>query len=629
MQLRSEIAGRLEALVEPSTHQSAVKRVYIAGKFYRGPYKDNAPDLIVGYQRGYRVSWEAAIGKTTRSVFQPNTKAWSGDHCVDPSLVPGILFCTHRIANENPRLIDVAPTVLSMFGIAVPDYMDGKASTWSTRNAKDRWSTRRRPGGGRIMSARCRPEDHAEDLDRGRGRRGGRWRGGLGAGNYWLGSRRNVSRSAGKKVIIIGIDGMDPRLSERMMKEGLLPNLEKLRAGAGSARWARALRRRALLRGPTSSTGPGRATMGFSTSSIAIPRSSAHRFYSAAETIPGVGAWEMGDYRLPLDFWPFNHKPTDDGAQAAGNAVLGLPGRRRGAVDVLRHSEQLSGEPVASRPPSVHLRHGHARHAGPLRHVPAFRRERTCGAAGRRGWEAVAGSRLTDDGATARLVGPEDGLLKKPKPIGIEFRVHRDREAVRPWSRSRAGRSCSSRASGARWTKLDFTLSRRGSCRVRASPGICRFYLQEVAPNFRLYVSPINMDPRAPALTISEPASFVKDVSGRLGPFATTGFQEDYTRGRTASSATTSIARQAGMVLEARLALLDYALENYEDGLLFFYFSSSDLQSHMFWWDSDDPHPIRSDAEAKKYFGHVYRLYRKLDQVIGDSDGPIRPAGDA
>ncbi len=77
-------------------------------------------------------------------------------------------------------------------------------------------------------------------------------------------------------------------------------------------------------------------------------------------------------------------------------------------------------------------------------------------------------------------------------------------------------------------------------------------------------------------------------------------------------------ARQAGMVLDERLALLDYALENYEDGLLFFYFSSSDLQSHMFWWDSDDPHPIRTDAEAKKYFGHVHRLYRKLDEVIGD-----------
>ena len=118
---------RLEGLVDPVTHESAVKRVYVAGKFYRGPYKDNAPDLIVGYQRGYRVSWEAAIGKTTDAVFHANTKAWSGDHCVDPSLVPGIMFCNRPIANENPRLIDIAPTVLTMFGIDVPEYMDGKA----------------------------------------------------------------------------------------------------------------------------------------------------------------------------------------------------------------------------------------------------------------------------------------------------------------------------------------------------------------------------------------------------------------------------------------------------------------------------------------------------------------------
>ena len=100
--LREEIAGRLEALVDPTTGESAVKRVYIAAQFYRGPYKDNAPDLIVGYRRGYRVSWEAAIGKTTDAVFHPNTKAWSGDHCVDPSLVPGILFCNRPIADREP-----------------------------------------------------------------------------------------------------------------------------------------------------------------------------------------------------------------------------------------------------------------------------------------------------------------------------------------------------------------------------------------------------------------------------------------------------------------------------------------------------------------------------------------------
>jgi predicted AlkP superfamily phosphohydrolase/phosphomutase len=103
-----------------------VKRVYQASTTYRGPYKDRAPDLIVGYQRGYRASWETAVGRVTEEVLHPNTKAWSGDHCIDVSLVPGVLFCNRPIATEDPRLMDVGPTVLDLFGVAIPEYMDGK-----------------------------------------------------------------------------------------------------------------------------------------------------------------------------------------------------------------------------------------------------------------------------------------------------------------------------------------------------------------------------------------------------------------------------------------------------------------------------------------------------------------------
>src|SRR5262249_17790322 len=124
--LRQEIAGRLTALVDDELGASAVLRVYNASKFYKGPYSESGPDLIPGYQRGYRVSWETAIGKTTDSVFHANKKAWSGDHCVDPSLVPGILFCNRPVATKSPRLLDIGPTVLSLFGIKVPEYMDGK-----------------------------------------------------------------------------------------------------------------------------------------------------------------------------------------------------------------------------------------------------------------------------------------------------------------------------------------------------------------------------------------------------------------------------------------------------------------------------------------------------------------------
>jgi predicted AlkP superfamily phosphohydrolase/phosphomutase len=143
-QLREEIAERLTGLIDPQTGGSAIKRTYITSKVYRGPYKEHAPDLIPGYQRGYRVSWETAIGRTTESVFHDNTKAWSGDHCIDPSLIPGVLFCNHPVQTENPRLLDLGPTILQMFGVPIPPHMDGKALTI---------------GGGRILSGRKAPAE--------------------------------------------------------------------------------------------------------------------------------------------------------------------------------------------------------------------------------------------------------------------------------------------------------------------------------------------------------------------------------------------------------------------------------------------------------------------------------------
>jgi predicted AlkP superfamily phosphohydrolase/phosphomutase len=129
VRLRDEIQQRLAGLADPANGQPAFQRIYQATKIYRGPYTDQAPDLIVGYASGYRVAWDTAVGRTARQVFHDNTKAWSGDHCVDPSVVPGVLFCNHKIAEQQPRLLDIAPTVLQLFGIPAPDYMDGCALT--------------------------------------------------------------------------------------------------------------------------------------------------------------------------------------------------------------------------------------------------------------------------------------------------------------------------------------------------------------------------------------------------------------------------------------------------------------------------------------------------------------------
>lgn len=125
-QLRNEISDCLSGLVDPLNGTKAIKRIYQAARVYNGPYKTQAPDLIIGYEQGYRVSWEAANGQTSHDVFHSNTRAWSGDHCVDPSVVPGVLFCNHEILTEGPRLLDIGPTVLELFGVAAPPYMDGQ-----------------------------------------------------------------------------------------------------------------------------------------------------------------------------------------------------------------------------------------------------------------------------------------------------------------------------------------------------------------------------------------------------------------------------------------------------------------------------------------------------------------------
>ena len=71
-------------------------------------------------------------GRVTGTIFEDNTKAWSGDHCVDPRLVPGVLFSNKRIAVEKPAIVDLAPTILKLFGLSLPSHLDGKPWTIAT-----------------------------------------------------------------------------------------------------------------------------------------------------------------------------------------------------------------------------------------------------------------------------------------------------------------------------------------------------------------------------------------------------------------------------------------------------------------------------------------------------------------
>ena len=123
--LLDELRNKLMAVVDPETGEHVIAQVYKAEDWYTGECVDQAPDLIVGYNSGYRGSWETALGKVTRTLITDNNKAWSGDHCMAKEVIPGVLFASKPITNPQPALYDLAPTILGEFGISPTPNMVG------------------------------------------------------------------------------------------------------------------------------------------------------------------------------------------------------------------------------------------------------------------------------------------------------------------------------------------------------------------------------------------------------------------------------------------------------------------------------------------------------------------------
>jgi predicted AlkP superfamily phosphohydrolase/phosphomutase len=127
MQIKNEIAQKLPKVTDPKNNAPVITQAYDAHSIYRGPFVDLAPDLVVGYQRGYRSSDETVLGKLPKELVGDRTNLWSADHCMDPAVVPGMLVSNKAWTHPKPGLWDMAPTILSCFGVPTPAEMDGKA----------------------------------------------------------------------------------------------------------------------------------------------------------------------------------------------------------------------------------------------------------------------------------------------------------------------------------------------------------------------------------------------------------------------------------------------------------------------------------------------------------------------
>ncbi|MDP8244153.1 MAG: alkaline phosphatase family protein [Candidatus Hinthialibacter antarcticus] len=122
VQLKDDRPGRDNA--------SAVTEVKLRDEIWHGSYANDAhdcPDLQVGFNEGYRVSWQTCLGGISNVIIEDNLEKWSGDHCSFASVhVPGMFFSSKKISGDQPSIYDFAPTVLTHYGLPLPDEMEGR-----------------------------------------------------------------------------------------------------------------------------------------------------------------------------------------------------------------------------------------------------------------------------------------------------------------------------------------------------------------------------------------------------------------------------------------------------------------------------------------------------------------------
>ncbi len=124
--LKEEIVKKIVLVKDDQYNESPVKLAFKREDIYRGPYTPNAPDVVVGYTVGYRVSWESAVNFVGERLFSDNIRFWSGDHAFTRDAVPGIFYCNRKIQHKDPSLADISPTILKAFGIQPPAFIEGK-----------------------------------------------------------------------------------------------------------------------------------------------------------------------------------------------------------------------------------------------------------------------------------------------------------------------------------------------------------------------------------------------------------------------------------------------------------------------------------------------------------------------
>ncbi len=427
-----------------------------------------------------------------------------------------------------------------------------------------------------------------------------------------------------QQVIVLGFDGLDPTLCSEMMEAGLLPNLSKL-AAIGSYH---------MLETSTPPQSP----------------------VAWSNLITGTDSGQHGVFdfvhRDPVTALPFSFAATTEAPNP-----LPLVGNRLDSISMF-------GYEIPVRSPKLEInRHAPAfweylTEAGIPTHI--FRMPANYPPTASSGahfcclsdmgtvdlveslgtfsyytedpgeWDnrmSQGGGRLyqmevSNHRAKGRFVGPTNTFkAQKGRPgpgsssaetADVEFEVYRDPESPVATVEYGGRTVVLKEGEWSEWQPIEFEMIRH----VLSLKAICRFYLKQVHPYVKLYVTPFNFDPQEEMWEIDQPADWSVRVSDAVGRYYTQGLPEETKALSNKVLTRDEFLAQADLVYKERLKLLGFALDHYQGGLLFFYFGTSDQIGHMFWGAREPDHPAITPAEHEKYRGLMEEVYARLDGVV-------------
>ncbi len=228
---------------------------------------------------------------------------------------------------------------------------------------------------------------------------------------------------------------------------------------------------------------------------------------------------------------------------------------------------------------------------------------------------------VADNAVSADLLGPMNSL-RTPKDDSrdpyvnatkVPFKVYLDPDQDDAVRLDIQGRSVLLRKGEySEWVQLDFELLPV----IGTVSGIARFLVKQVRPTFQLYITPINIDPANQAGPVTYPAEFGAEIARDIGAFWTKGLPCDTKAFDYRIINDEEYVKQAELVLDERMRLFDYQWSRFKEGLFFFYVSSTDQDAHMLWRNMDPTHPLHSEGDPR-FSGYILDMYQRMDELVG------------